>query len=182
MPDKRPQPKIIGLTGTNGSGKGEVAAYFQKNGYAYFSLSDLIREEVQKEGGKITRDSLIRKGNELRAKYGPDILARRVAKKIKKNAVVDSIRNAQEVEYFRRRKNFILLAVDAPPEVRFERVKRRGRDESATTFEEFLRKETEEMGETPSGQQLCRTMEMADFLIFNNGSLEELYQKLEKLL
>ena len=63
------------MTGTNGSGKGEAAEYFKKKGYAYFSLSDLIREELQKSGKELTRDNLIEKGNELRDTYGPDILA-----------------------------------------------------------------------------------------------------------
>ena len=41
--------RLIGLTGTNGSGKGEAAAYFKKKEFSYFSLSDLIREELHKE-------------------------------------------------------------------------------------------------------------------------------------
>ncbi len=40
---------LIGLTGTNGAGKGEVASFFMKKGYAYFSLSDVIREELKKK-------------------------------------------------------------------------------------------------------------------------------------
>ncbi len=58
--------RLIGLTGTNGSGKGEAAAYFQKRGYAYVSLSDVIRGELEKEGLPITRDNLIRRGNQMR--------------------------------------------------------------------------------------------------------------------
>lgn len=116
--------KFIGLTGTNGSGKGEVAAYFKKKGYAYFSLSDLIREELQKNGKKLTRDNLIEKGNELRDTHGPDILAQLARKKVKGKAVIDSIRNPFEVEYLRKDKEFILLAIDAPVELRYERVKK----------------------------------------------------------
>ncbi|MCJ7582348.1 MAG: AAA family ATPase, partial [Candidatus Aminicenantes bacterium] len=59
--------KIIGLTGTNGSGKGAAAEYFISKGYAFFSLSDVIREELKKDGCEPTRDNLIRKGNELRS-------------------------------------------------------------------------------------------------------------------
>jgi len=105
--------RLIGLTGTNGAGKGEVAAYFEKKGYAYFSLSDLIREELLKKGKEVTRNNLIKMGNQFREKGGYDILARLVMKKVKGKAVIDSIRNPKEVEYLRKQKSFILLAVDA---------------------------------------------------------------------
>ncbi|MCK4495166.1 MAG: AAA family ATPase, partial [Candidatus Aminicenantes bacterium] len=85
--------KLIGLTGTNGAGKGEAAAFFKKKGYVYFSLSDLLREELQKKGKQVTRDNLIEIGNNLRKKISHDILAKRVMKKIKGRAVIDSIRN-----------------------------------------------------------------------------------------
>jgi len=54
--------KTIGLTGTNGSGKGAAAEYFIQKGYVYFSLSDVIREELRKNGIEPTRDNLIRMG------------------------------------------------------------------------------------------------------------------------
>ena len=44
-------PLLIGLTGTNGAGKGEAAAYFMTKGYAYFSLSDVIRDKLEKLAG-----------------------------------------------------------------------------------------------------------------------------------
>ncbi|MGB8952654.1 MAG: AAA family ATPase [Candidatus Aminicenantales bacterium] len=172
--------RLIGLTGTNGAGKGEVAVYFQKKGYQHFSLSDEIREELKKEGKELNRDNLIQKGNELRNKFGPDILARRVMKKVKGKALIDSLRNPDEIEFLRRRKDFILLAVDAPVEMRYERVRKRGRNESASSLEEFINKEEEEMGGSPEGQQLHRCIQMADTVIMNNGTLEELHRKLEE--
>ncbi len=79
---RRKKGRLIGLTGTNGAGKGEVAAFSRKKGYAYFSLSDLIRDELKKKGKQASRDNLIQMGNRLREKFGPDILARLVMKKI----------------------------------------------------------------------------------------------------
>ncbi len=174
--------RLIGLTGTNGSGKGEAAAYFKKKGFAYFSLSDLIREKLQKEGKEVTRDNLIQRGNQLREKDGPDILARRVIEKVKDKAVIDSIRNPFEVEFLRNHGKFILLAIDAPVELRYERAKRRGREESASTLEEFIKKEKEEMTGSEKGQQLHSCMTMADLVIINDGTLEDFHLKLEETL
>src|SRR5438094_8168028 len=96
---------IIGLTGKNASGKGEVAKFLQTRGFHYFSLSDVLREELKRRHLTPTRDHLTRVGNELREKYGPSILAERIMKKLaeSQNYVVDSFRNPAEVEAFRQR-------------------------------------------------------------------------------
>jgi dephospho-CoA kinase len=174
--------RLIGLTGTNGAGKGEAATFFVNNGYAYLSLSDLIREELQKKGQEVTRNNLIKMGNRLREKSSPDILARMVVKKIKGKAVIDSIRNSKEIEFLKKQEGFVLLSLDAPPELRFRRVQKRGREESAANLQEFLAKEAQEMNQAETGQQLLTCMKMADFRIWNDGTLEELYEKLEKFL
>jgi dephospho-CoA kinase len=173
---------VIGLTGTNGAGKGEAASFFMEKGYAYFSLSDVIREELRKQNREITRDNMIRQGNVMRRQFSPDILARRIAKKIVGKTVIDSIRNPEEVDYFRARDNFVLLAIDAPPELRFERVKKRGREESASDFQEFLAKEAEEMGTDKNSQQILACMAMADHTIINDGAIQDLRNKLEEFL
>jgi dephospho-CoA kinase len=176
------KPKLIGITGTNGAGKGEAAAYLVKKGYDYFSLSDLIREEMEKKGEEIDRNNLIKMGNKLRERFGADILARRIMKRIKGKAIIDSIRNPKEVEFLGKQKYFLLLAVDAPVELRFERVKSRGRDESASNLKEFIRKEEEEMTDYENGQQLRNCINLADMTLINDGSLEDLHKKLESLL
>lgn len=185
---KKPSPaqpfryRLVGLTGTNGAGKGEAAAYLVKKGYAYVSLSDEIREDLGRKGKAATRDEMIAAGNALRRKYGADILARRVMQKVKGPAVIDSIRNAREIAYLRRRRDFILVAVDAPAELRFTRVRKRGRAESASTFKEFTAKEKEEMSGGRSGQQLRRCLSLADVTIINDGTLQGLRRRIKEHL
>lgn len=174
-------PKLIGLTGTNGAGKGEAAAFFKSRGYAYTSLSDILREELRERGLEATRDNLIRTGNELRAAFGPDILARRAMDRLTGPTVFDSIRNTREVAYLRTQEGFILLALDAPLEVRFGRVAARGRNESAATLEEFRRKEDLERAGGEAAQQLEACLAAADYVIINDGTLEDLRRKLENL-
>ena len=69
---------IIGLTGTNGAGKTVAAEHLQTNGFAFHSLSDEIRAELESEGREATRENLIESGNRLRADYGSAVLAERV--------------------------------------------------------------------------------------------------------
>ncbi|MDD8020110.1 MAG: AAA family ATPase [Acidobacteriota bacterium] len=173
--------RLIGLTGTNGAGKGEVAAFYQKKGYSCISLSDVIREELESRSLPPSRENLIACGNELREKFGADILAHRAAARISGPAVIDSIRHPAEIEYLRSLGSFILIAVDAPVEMRFNRVKKRGRDESASSLEEFIQQENREKASGGNNQQLDRCFALADLIIINDGSLAELHQKLEKL-
>jgi len=174
--------RLIGLTGTNGAGKGEAAAFLKDKGYAYFSLSDEIREELGRRGLEPTRDHLISEGNDLRARFGPDVLARRVMAKIEGKAVIDSIRNPHEIAFLRRQEGFILVAIDAPVEQRYARVLKRGRVESAVTLEDFAAKEREEMRIDPNSQQLLECIRLADLRVVNDGTLEDFRRKLEELL
>jgi len=175
-------PRLIGLTGTNAAGKGEVALYLEAKGYRVFSLSDTIREHLRKRGQEATRDNLIAAGNALRRRYGADVLARRILKRVRGRAVIDSIRNSREVAYLRKQPGFVLAAVDAPVELRFRRALKRGRQESAATLEEFAAKERLELAGGRDGQQLRRCLEAADVTIINGGTLAALKRKVDRCL
>jgi dephospho-CoA kinase len=174
--------RLIGLTGTNGAGKGAAAEFFMSRGYAFVSLSDAIRDELFRAGIPESRDALIAKGNALRRTFGPDVLARRILAKIAGPTVIDSIRNPFEVAALREQPGFILLAFDAPAALRFERVARRGRNESAATLEAFLRKEEEEKSGDPAAQQLHTCLALADRTFRNDGTIEDLHRLLEEFL
>jgi dCMP deaminase len=116
---------------------------------------------------------------------GAGVLAERVLTRLgsDRNHVVDSIRNPAEVEVLRRRKDFVLLAVDAGRQARFERSRLRGREGAAATLEQFIREEDRELAsDDPASQQLAATWQMADQVLQNDGSLAELHQKLTELL
>lgn len=176
---------IIGLTGKNASGKGKIAEYLKKKSFYYASLSDIIREELKKEKKPITRLNLINKGNELRKRYGASYLAERVYEKIdlNKNYVIDSIRNPGEVEYLRNKGDFTLVYVDAPPEVRFERIKTRKRSDDALSYEDFLKCEEKEKENTDiNNQQTKICQNLADCVVKNDATLEKLQQNIDDLL
>jgi len=176
---------IIGLTGKNGSGKGEVARFLKERGFHYFSLSDVIREHLRTRKKPLTRQHLVEAGNRLRAEHGPGVLAERIFPRldIDKNYVIDSIRHPGEVKVLRRRKDFVLFRVEAPQKLRFERVKRRGREKDPKHLREFVRLERLEAGShVEEDQQLQKTLRMADRVIRNNGSLAHLEGFLRKLL
>lgn len=176
---------IIGLTGKNGSGKGELAEFLKKRGFTYYSLSDELREEMHRQKIEITREKLIPFANDMRNKYGPSYLAEKILSKIDldKNYVVDSIRNPFEVETLRKRKDFHLISVTADAKVRFERLKSRGRESDPVDYKKFLAIDAAEASNAdPSAQQLDRTSEMADAVVDNNTTIEEFHDKIKQVL
>lgn len=176
---------ILGLTGKNGAGKGEIAKVLQEAGFVYHSLSDVLREELKKQGKEITRKNLTEFANELRAAKGGGCLAFFISQRLEPdhNYIIDSIRHPEEVEVLRRCNHFYLLEVEADPKIRFERIRLRAREADTLSYEKFVGQEAlEAQGKKPTDQQLNRTVEMADATVENNGTLEELAQKTRQIV
>jgi dephospho-CoA kinase len=168
---------VIGITGPNASGKGEVSLILQEMGFAYLSLSDVVREVAGQRGEEPVRDVLIRTGRELRREGGPGVLAERILPKIEAPCIVDSVRNPGEVAVLRGLETFFLLGVTAPPALRFRRLQERARPGDPDTLEEFEEKERIEDSPDAEGQRLSATLALADRIIVNDASLEELAGK-----
>ena len=167
---------IIGLTGPNGSGKGVLADFLKARSFVYRSLSDEIRQDLERRGLEITRKNLVRVGTELRQKHGQAVLAERVLASLEKdrNYVIDSIRHPAEVEALRRLGNFTLLRVEAASRTRFERLRRRARENDPRTWEEFLELDRREGGSADAAsQQVDAVARMADHVISNEGRVED---------
>lgn len=181
---------IIGLTGRNASGKGEVANYLKSKGFIYYSLSDVIREEATKRGLDHSRDNLIKIGNELRQNFAPNYLAQQINNKIKnqlknnpkQNFVIDSIRSPFEAKELMKNKDFVLVGIEAPIEIRFKRLLERNRIGDAKTLEEFKKQEAKENTSGSASQQLDKTFSMAQKVIVNDGTLKEMYGKIDLVL
>ena len=173
---------IIAIAGPNASGKGEVANILKEKGYVYYSLSDEVREVAKERGLELTRENLIKTANEFRVKEGDGVWARRVLNKIKEDdVVVDSIRHPDEVRELKK-KQAVLIAVDADVEIRFKRGLARGRIGAETTLEDFVKIEKQESTDEKNKQQITNTIKMADYTINNNGTLEELKARVEEVL
>ncbi len=177
-----PRDLVVGLTGPNASGKGEVAKFLATHGFSVHSLSDMVRDEATRRGLDHNRDTLIRLGVAMRAEGGPGALARRVLSRLKGRAVVDSIRSPGEVEVLRSLPRFVLLGIDAPQPLRFQRSLLRGRLGDGATLDEFARKEDRENSRTEAGQQLLATLALADIVINNDGTIEALRARAREAL
>ncbi len=173
----------IGLTGTNAAGKTCVVMYLMSRGFEYFSLSDIIREELSRRGLEHSRENLRRTGNKLRERHGASVLADKILGQIHSDRVViDSIRNVAEVEALRKSDDFILIAIDAPIETRFKRASYRGRLEDAPDLESFKNLEDKEKSKASTSQNIDQCMLLADYLLLNDGEQTDLYHRIDEIL
>lgn len=178
---------ILGITGTFGAGKGTIVDYLVKNkNFKHFSMGDYIAEQVKKDGKQVTRDSLMEKGNKLRAEHGPSFIAQelyKLAQKSGANCIIESLRTPAEVQILKGKGEFYLLAVDADPKLRYQRIKKRNSDKDNVTFDEFTKGELAEMhSDDPAKQNISKCIAMANFSLTNNGTFEELYKQVDNVL
>jgi len=124
--------------------------------------------------------------NELREKNSPSYIVEYLAKKAIKNnrdCVIESIRTPGEVAALRRYRGFVLLAVDGDLKLRYERIKKRNSETDNVSFDTFVASEKREMfSDDPNKQNLTRCIEMADYKILNNSSLEHLHKNIDEFL
>jgi dephospho-CoA kinase len=178
---------IIGITGTLGAGKGTVVDYLvDKRGFKHYSVRAYLLEEINRRGLPENRDSMVLVANDLRSKHSPSYVTDQLylqASAIGKNCIIESIRTPGEILSLREKGNFFLFAVDAPQDIRYYRIFARKSETDHISYEIFLANEAREMTATdPSKQNLKSCIESADFVLVNDGTREELFMQVEKIL
>ncbi|MHC1708425.1 MAG: AAA family ATPase [Bacteroidales bacterium] len=178
---------IIGVTGTLGAGKGTIVEYLtERKGFKHFSVREYLIEEIEKRGKLVNRDSMVEVANELRSQNSPAFMAEVLFERASasgENCVIESIRTVGEIESLRQKPLFFLLAVDADPVLRYDRIRERGSETDHISFETFLENELREMNSNdPNRQNIARCIALADVVFNNNGSKEELYRSLEEVI
>jgi dephospho-CoA kinase len=178
---------LIGITGTDGAGKGAVVDYLIKEkGFVHYSARAIWEEEFIKRGMESNRANMRMVANELRKTYGNDFLITYYLKKKAEqgvvDAVVESIRTTAEADSLKSNGG-LLIAADANRTLRYERITARGSSSDNISLAEFIAHEELEMNDPdPNGMQKARVMEMADYTIMNEGTLVELGEQIEEML
>ncbi|MEE3326581.1 MAG: AAA family ATPase [Myxococcota bacterium] len=177
---------IIGVSGRNGSGKGALLEDLAGRGFTIFSLSDVLRNQLSEQGLAETRERMIATGNALRRERGPGALASVLTQELEKDIHygIDSIRHPAEVDVLATTTSeFRLIWVEAPIELRFERIRHRARPGDPDTVAELARLENlERGGADTASQQLDAVRARADFVVANESGLDVLSASLDPIL
>lgn len=173
---------IIGLAGTNGSGKDSVGHLLaEKYGYMFISVTDLLRAEAVKRGLPVEREHLRTISAEWRREGGLGVLVDKaiatydIDKEQYKGVVMASMRNPGEADRIHELDG-VMVWTDADPKVRYDRIFSRQRTaEDNKTFEQFLQEEADEMNRDPNDKTALSGLEVkekSDIFIENNGTIE----------
>lgn len=180
------QGLVLGLTGSIGSGCGEATTHLEDRKFRKYSLTGRIWEYAKENGLKIDgRRDLQDLGDKLRKEHGEDYLAKCVYDKINwedSKIVIKSIRNDHEAIFLKNRiKNFFLINIDAPTEIRLRRLISQDvyKDE-----DDFYRDDERDTGEDQPafGQHVRKCVDQADIVINNDSSKKEFYEKIDKCI
>lgn len=185
-------PTLIGVAGTFASGKDTLADYLvAQHSFAVGSTSDAVREISQKRHGNIERPALHETANYYRQKFGADYFAQKILDDFFANQsnnyyglVITGLRSVGEAQAIKKA-NGVLVFVNAPIGVRYQRMLRRNRDKEVNLkLEEFAESEKSEWhsGDGLADFSFKNIQKMADINIINGDNVDQYLRDSIKLL
>ena len=141
--------EVIGISGLPGSGKSLVSDVALEKGAIIVSMGDIIREEAKKRG-ETSKET----AQNLRKEHGEYIVSELTIKKIKQLEkdennqliIVEGIRSPHEVDMFKENfDDFTILSIFANPDLRFERLLERMREDDSKNYDEFKSRDQMEL-------------------------------------
>jgi dephospho-CoA kinase len=185
-------PRIIGVGGTNGSGKDTLANILVDDyGWLFVSVStDLIIPELKRRGLPLEREQMAALSAEWNRTIAKGAIIDKAVEKFQEETkaktysglVISSIRHPWEADRIHELGGQ-LVWVDADPKLRYQRIfSRRQGDKDQKTFEQFLAEEQAEMFHKGDKATLA-TAEVkarADIFINNESNDVDVFKKLVK--
>ncbi len=176
--------RVLAVCGMPGSGKGEFAQVFLDAGIPVRSMGDMVREEVAKRKLEVIPEVFGQVASDLRREFGEDVLAVRltaaVDELLKDHPIVliDGLRGTAEYAVFKSTwgETFQSVAIHTDKEIRFARMKARGRSEDGGTATFEARDEREK------GWGLEELIDSADVLVENNNDLVQFQDQIRTWL
>ena len=175
--------KVIGFVGMPASGKSEAATVAREMGIPVVVMGDIVRAHMHTMGVKINEKNVGLTANKLREEHGMDAIAKMcipIIKSQKSNVVViDGIRGYAEVVAYKNEfdENFKVIAIEASPELRYERAKKRARSDDVVDYTSFKTKDDRELS-----WGLAEALNNADIRVLNEGPLEVLRSLISDIL
>lgn len=183
--------KIVFIVGMAGSGKSLVADELVKRDFAYVRFGQIVIDEIKKRELEIseTNEKLVRE--ELRKQYGMGALATLNIQKFDEclknsNVVGDGLYSWTECKILKEKYGDLMyvLAVFAPPGLRYERLENRTAENDADSRFRSIPKEKSKLRDYAEIENIEKggPIAMADFTIINTGTIDDTKMQLEKFL
>jgi len=184
--------KLICLVGMTGSGKSVVADYLVEKGFGFFRFGQITLDIVKEKGLDPTEENERPVREAVRKEHGMGAYAvlniPKIEKLLEKGHVVgDGLYSWSEYKVLKEKylDQFIVLAIYAPPQLRYSRLAKR-----------TLAKEDTELRHRPATEEQAKARDyaeiekiekggpiaMADYTLVNTGTADELIKKTKSVL
>ena len=176
------QKIVIGFLGTIGSGKGTAAKFLKKKyGFKITGMGNLIRALARKLRIPINRKNLQDLQGVYRKRYGTDYFINIAWQKINSSRhrrwIIDGIRHDADASVTKKNGG-MLIFIDADPQIRFERMRKRRRKGFSKTLEEFKKEEQREWKRF----NFKKTISYAKYKVDNSKNQKEFFSKIDMLI
>ena len=189
---------IVGITGTNGAGKGTVVErLMNKYQFKHYSVRNYLLSIMEKNGvNNNDRNAMRDTASKLRAEHSPSYIVEQLLNQALLNgnndvdeqqqmSIIESIRVPKEAIALKEKGqgSFYLLAVDADPKVRYQRILQRQSETDNVTYLEFLEQEDAEMVNVEDHKQnLKKCIEISDAIIYNDQTIDDLNIQIDQFV
>lgn len=182
---------VIGLVGYAGSGKDTVANMLVERGFTHCSASDLVRDEIQARGLRPSRELQTQVANEVRAARGDThfisvAYKRAASENPRRGVVISGIYAEAEAQFLLHELDGALLAitsgVGAEPDEGRIRSRADGARDRLSPEELRAAHGRESGGRTSAEANVMRCIELANYRLTNDGTIDELRSAVDRLV
>ena len=178
----QPHAKIIALVGLAGSGKSSAVKYLTEKGFPKIYFGGVIYKAMDEAGIEKTWDNQQKFREEIRRREGKDFVIKRVIKNIhdlinagQNKIVLDGLYTWSEYKFLKHEfpGQVVVIAIVTPKHLRYQRMIKRA--ERPMQPHEVDQRDWSEIENLEKGGPIA----IADYFIINDGSLEQLHQKID---
>ena len=178
----QPHAKIIALVGLAGSGKSSAVEYLTEKGFPKIYFGGVIYKAMDEAGIEKTWDNQQQFREEIRRREGKDFVIKRVIKNIhdlinagQNKIVLDGLYTWSEYKFLKHEfpGQVVVIAIVTPKYLRHQRMAKR--IERPMQPHEVDQRDWSEIENLEKGGPIA----IADYFIINDGSLEQLHQKID---
>ncbi len=173
--------KIVAIVGMCGSGKSIASKYFEDLGYKNVYFGGVTMDKLKESGLEVTPENEKMMREKLRRELGmgayAKVLLPRILDLSKNNDVVlDGLYSWSELKILKEEFDMVTIAIVCDKNLRYDRLSKR--DVRPFNNEEAKKRDITEIENIEKAGPIA----YADYYIYNNGSIEEYYKRLDEII
>lgn len=173
--------KIVAIVGMCGSGKSIASKYFEDLGYKNVYFGGVTMEKIKEAGLEVTPENEKMMREKLRRELGMGAYAKVLLPRILElskdyDVVLDGLYSWSELKILEEEFDMRTIAIVCDKNLRYDRLSKR--DVRPFNNEEAKKRDITEIENIEKAGPIA----YADYFIYNNGSMEEYYKRLDEII